>query len=44
LKKENVKFYYLSKTSATEGVESFLDKVDAASDEPIPLSCRSDVT
>ncbi|XP_050759475.1 long-chain fatty acid transport protein 2 isoform X2 [Gymnogyps californianus] len=44
LKKENVKVYYLSKTSATEGVESFLDKVDAASDEPTPLSWRSDVT
>ncbi|KFO88849.1 Very long-chain acyl-CoA synthetase, partial [Buceros rhinoceros silvestris] len=44
LKKENVKVYYLSKTSATEGVESFLDKVDAASDEPTPLSWRSDTT
>ncbi|NXX58423.1 S27A2 synthetase, partial [Scopus umbretta] len=44
LKKENVKVYYLSKTSATEGVESFLDKVDAASDEPTPLSWRSDIT
>lgn len=44
LKKENVKVYYLSKTSATEGAESFLDKVDAASDEPTPLSWRSDIT
>ncbi|XP_010156856.1 PREDICTED: very long-chain acyl-CoA synthetase, partial [Eurypyga helias] len=44
LKKENVKVYYLSKTSATEGVESFLDKVDAASDEPTPLSWRSHIT
>uniref|UniRef100_A0A8B9FMP2 long-chain-fatty-acid--CoA ligase n=1 Tax=Amazona collaria TaxID=241587 RepID=A0A8B9FMP2_9PSIT len=44
LKKENVKVYYLSKTSATEGVESFLDKVDAASDEPTLLSWRLDVT
>ncbi|XP_009329258.1 PREDICTED: very long-chain acyl-CoA synthetase [Pygoscelis adeliae] len=43
-KKENVKVYYLSKTSATEGAESFLDKVDAASDEPTPLSWRSDIT
>ncbi|KAM9275368.1 LOW QUALITY PROTEIN: long-chain fatty acid transport protein 2 [Morus bassanus] len=42
LKKEKV--YYLSKTSATEGVETFLDKVDAASDEPTPLSWRSDIT
>ncbi|KAM6301559.1 LOW QUALITY PROTEIN: long-chain fatty acid transport protein 2 [Podargus strigoides] len=42
LKKENVKVYYLSKTS--EGVESFLDKVDAASDESTPLSWRSDIT
>nr|XP_025977040.1 very long-chain acyl-CoA synthetase isoform X2 [Dromaius novaehollandiae] len=44
LKEENVKVYYLSRTSVTEGVESFLDKVDAASDEPTPLSWRSDIT
>ncbi|XP_061855823.1 long-chain fatty acid transport protein 2 isoform X2 [Colius striatus] len=44
LKEENVQVYYLSKTSATEGVESFLDKVDAASDEPTPLSWRSNIT
>ncbi|KAM8804699.1 long-chain fatty acid transport protein 2 [Eudromia elegans] len=44
LKEQNVKVYYLSRTSVTEGVESFLDKVDAASDEPTPLSWRSDIT
>lgn len=44
MKKENVEVYYLSKTSATEGVESFLDKVNAASDEPTPLSWSLDVT
>ncbi|XP_071610556.1 long-chain fatty acid transport protein 2 isoform X2 [Heliangelus exortis] len=44
LKKENVKVYYLSKTSTTEGVDSFLDKVDTASDEPTPLSWRADIT
>ncbi|XP_077173808.1 long-chain fatty acid transport protein 2 [Paroedura picta] len=44
LKEENVTVYYLSRTSDTEGVGSFLDKVDAASDEPVPLSWRSNVT
>ncbi|KAM8996983.1 LOW QUALITY PROTEIN: long-chain fatty acid transport protein 2-like [Ara ararauna] len=43
-KKENIKVYYLSKTSATEGVESFLEKVGAASDEPTLLSWRLYVT
>ncbi|XP_053129178.1 long-chain fatty acid transport protein 2 isoform X2 [Hemicordylus capensis] len=44
LKEENVAVYYLSRTSDTEGVDSFLDKMDAASDEPVPVSWRSDVT
>ncbi|KGL76971.1 Very long-chain acyl-CoA synthetase, partial [Tinamus guttatus] len=44
LKEQNVKVYYLSRTTVTEGVESFLDKVDAASDEPTPLSWRTDIT
>ncbi|XP_015281338.1 PREDICTED: very long-chain acyl-CoA synthetase isoform X1 [Gekko japonicus] len=44
LKEENVAVYYLSRTSDTEGVDSFLDKVDASSDEPIPPSWRSNVT
>ncbi|XP_066491719.1 long-chain fatty acid transport protein 2 isoform X2 [Tiliqua scincoides] len=44
LQEENVKVYYLSRTSDTEGVDSFLDKMDAASDEPVPPSWRSNVT
>nr|XP_056721653.1 long-chain fatty acid transport protein 2 [Euleptes europaea] len=44
LKEENVAVYYLSRTSDTEGVDSFLDKMDAASDEPVPQSWRSNVT
>uniref|UniRef100_A0ACB8E634 Uncharacterized protein n=1 Tax=Sphaerodactylus townsendi TaxID=933632 RepID=A0ACB8E634_9SAUR len=44
LKEENVAVYYLSRTSDTEGVDSFLDKMDAVSDEPIPQSWRSNVT
>ncbi|XP_060115991.1 long-chain fatty acid transport protein 2 [Heteronotia binoei] len=44
LKEENVAVYYLSRTSDTAGVDSFLDKVDAASDEPVPPSWRSNIT
>ncbi|XP_026565494.1 very long-chain acyl-CoA synthetase isoform X2 [Pseudonaja textilis] len=44
LKQENVLVYFLSRTSDTEGVDSFLDKTDAASDESVPVSWRSDVT
>lgn len=43
LKEENVAVYYLSRTSDTEGVDSFVDKMDAASDESIPLTWRSNV-
>lgn len=44
LQEENVVVYYLSRTSETEGVDSFLEKMDAASDEPVPASWRSSVT
>ncbi|XP_029807528.1 very long-chain acyl-CoA synthetase [Suricata suricatta] len=44
LKKDNVSIYYVSRTSNTEGVNSFLDKVDEVSTEPIPESWRSEVT
>ncbi|XP_032089288.1 very long-chain acyl-CoA synthetase isoform X2 [Thamnophis elegans] len=44
LKQENVLVYFLSRTSDTEGVDSFLDKMEAASDEAVPESWRSDVT
>uniref|UniRef100_A0A8C8SVN3 long-chain-fatty-acid--CoA ligase n=1 Tax=Pelusios castaneus TaxID=367368 RepID=A0A8C8SVN3_9SAUR len=44
LKEENVRVFYLSRTSDTEGVDSFIDKMEAVSDEPIPQSWRSKVT
>ncbi|KAM6426113.1 long-chain fatty acid transport protein 2 [Liasis olivaceus] len=44
LKQENVLVYFLNRTSDTEGVDSFLDKMDAASDEAVPESWRSNVT
>ncbi|XP_058012163.1 long-chain fatty acid transport protein 2 isoform X2 [Ahaetulla prasina] len=44
LKQENVLVYFLSRMSNTEGVNSFLDKIEAASDEAVPESWRSDVT
>ncbi|XP_063170210.1 long-chain fatty acid transport protein 2 [Candoia aspera] len=44
LKQENVLVYFLSRTSDTEGVASFLDKMEAASDEAVPESWRSNIT
>ncbi|XP_004687865.1 PREDICTED: very long-chain acyl-CoA synthetase [Condylura cristata] len=44
LKKDDVAVYYISRTSDTEGVGTFLDKVDEVSTEPIPASWRSEVT
>ncbi|XP_067411854.1 long-chain fatty acid transport protein 2 [Emydura macquarii macquarii] len=44
LKEENVRVFYLSKTSDTGGVDSFIDKMEAVSDEPIPQAWRSNVT
>ncbi|KAM5245187.1 long-chain fatty acid transport protein 2 [Hipposideros larvatus] len=44
LKKDDVSIYYVSRTSNTGGVDSFLDKVDETSTEPIPESWRSEVT
>lgn len=44
LKKDNVSIYYVSRTSNRDGVDSFLDKVDEKSTEPIPESWRSAVT
>ncbi|XP_006895366.1 PREDICTED: very long-chain acyl-CoA synthetase isoform X1 [Elephantulus edwardii] len=44
LKKDDVSIYYVSRTSSTEGVDSFLDKVDEVSTENIPQSWRSEVT
>uniref|UniRef100_A0A8C4WIA1 long-chain-fatty-acid--CoA ligase n=1 Tax=Gopherus evgoodei TaxID=1825980 RepID=A0A8C4WIA1_9SAUR len=44
LKKEKVKVFYLSRTSDTEGVDSFIDKMEVVSDEPVPHSWRSNVT
>uniref|UniRef100_F7HXD7 long-chain-fatty-acid--CoA ligase n=1 Tax=Callithrix jacchus TaxID=9483 RepID=F7HXD7_CALJA len=42
--KKDVSIYYVSRTSNTDGVHSFLDKVDEVSTEPIPESWRSEVT
>lgn len=44
LKKDDVSVYYVSRTSNTDGVDSFLDKVDEESTETIPESWRSEVT
>ncbi|XP_059954351.1 long-chain fatty acid transport protein 2 isoform X2 [Mesoplodon densirostris] len=44
LKKDDVAVYYVSRSSNTDGVDSFLDKVDEMSTEPIPESWRSEVT
>ncbi|XP_063782375.1 long-chain fatty acid transport protein 2-like [Pseudophryne corroboree] len=44
LAEEGVLVFYLSKESTTDGVHSLLDKVEAASEEPVPQSLRSDLT
>ncbi|KAM9645825.1 long-chain fatty acid transport protein 2 isoform 1-T1 [Trichechus inunguis] len=44
LKKDDVSIYYVSRTSNTDGIDSFLDKVGEVSAEPIPESWRSEVT
>ncbi|XP_006208419.2 long-chain fatty acid transport protein 2 [Vicugna pacos] len=44
LKKDDVAVYYMSRSSNTDGVDSFLDKVDEMSAEPTPESWRSEVT
>lgn len=44
LKKDDVAVYYVSRTSNTDGVNSFLNKVDEVSSEPVPESWRSEVT
>ncbi|KYO21140.1 hypothetical protein Y1Q_0001432 [Alligator mississippiensis] len=44
LKEQNVRVFYLSRTSDTDGVDSFLDKMESVSDEPTPQSWRSNVT
>ncbi|XP_060025074.1 long-chain fatty acid transport protein 2 isoform X2 [Lagenorhynchus albirostris] len=44
LKKDGVAIYYVSRSSNTDGVDSFLDKVDEMSTESIPESWRSEVT
>ncbi|XP_007455600.1 PREDICTED: very long-chain acyl-CoA synthetase isoform X2 [Lipotes vexillifer] len=44
LRKDNVAIYYVSRSSNTDGVDTFLDKVDEVSTESIPESWRSEVT
>ncbi|XP_069837935.1 long-chain fatty acid transport protein 2-like [Dendropsophus ebraccatus] len=41
---DGVLVFYLSRDSPTEGVESLLDKVEAASESPVPESYRSGST
>lgn len=41
--RDDVSIYYVSRTSNTDGVGAFLDKVDEVSTEPIPESWRSEV-
>ncbi|XP_016065643.1 PREDICTED: very long-chain acyl-CoA synthetase, partial [Miniopterus natalensis] len=43
LMRDDVSIYYVSRTSNTDGVGTFLDKVDEVSTEPIPESWRSEV-
>ncbi|XP_030047841.1 very long-chain acyl-CoA synthetase-like [Microcaecilia unicolor] len=43
LQKENVKIFYLSRESTTNGIESLSDKIETCSDEPISESFRSNV-
>ncbi|XP_069481076.1 long-chain fatty acid transport protein 2 [Ambystoma mexicanum] len=43
LQKENVRVFYLSGASTTDGVDSLCDKIEAASEEPVPRSFRSAV-
>ncbi|XP_029430938.1 very long-chain acyl-CoA synthetase [Rhinatrema bivittatum] len=43
LKEENVKIFYLSRESPTDGIESLNDKTDVSSDDPISESFRSNV-
>ncbi|XP_073435688.1 long-chain fatty acid transport protein 2-like isoform X1 [Dendrobates tinctorius] len=38
---DGVQVFYLSRDSPTEGVPCLLDKIEAASEEPIPVSYRS---
>ncbi|OCT86906.1 very long-chain acyl-CoA synthetase [Xenopus laevis] len=44
LRKDNVRVFFLTETVISEGTESFLDKVKAASDESVPKSLRSFVS
>ncbi|XP_003420201.1 long-chain fatty acid transport protein 2 [Loxodonta africana] len=44
LTKDDVSIYYVSRASNTDGIDSFVDKVDEASAEPIPESWRSKVS
>ncbi|KAE8617916.1 hypothetical protein XENTR_v10009224 [Xenopus tropicalis] len=44
LRKDHVRVFFLTDAVISEGTESFLDKVKAASDEPVPKSLRSYVS
>ncbi|KAJ7313785.1 hypothetical protein JRQ81_005477 [Phrynocephalus forsythii] len=44
LKTEGIKVFYLSEDSPTKGVEALLGHIKCSSDEPVPVSCRSNLT
>lgn len=41
LRKENARVFYITETPVSEGTETFLDKVKAASCDSVPKSLRS---
>ncbi|XP_023669629.2 long-chain fatty acid transport protein 2-like isoform X1 [Paramormyrops kingsleyae] len=44
LQEQDVTVFVMAKEQSTQGMVTLLDKVEAASDEPIPLSARSNIT
>ncbi|KAM5172666.1 long-chain fatty acid transport protein 2-like [Mantella aurantiaca] len=44
LLEEGVLVYYLNRDSFNDGTQSLLDKVEAASEDPVPQSYRSDIS
>ncbi|XP_041917732.1 very long-chain acyl-CoA synthetase-like [Alosa sapidissima] len=44
LQEQNVSVFILSKECDTEGIETLSDKIDAVSDEPVPLALNSNLT
>ncbi|KAJ7313784.1 hypothetical protein JRQ81_005476 [Phrynocephalus forsythii] len=44
LREKGVQVFYLSDDSPTEGVEGLLGRIKSSSAEPVPVSCRANVT